>query len=64
MGELRRQGLEFPGDGQGDGLAVEATNQGGGLLVGDQLPLIDDADGIAEQLGFFQVMGGQQDGGA
>ena len=35
-----------------------------GRIEGDQAPVIHDADAAAEAVGFFEVVGGEEDGGA
>ncbi len=45
-------------------LTVEKLQQGLGAVTGNDAPLVDDGDPLAERLGLLQIMSGQQDGHA
>src|SRR5215471_1216001 len=47
-----------------DVMASEAVDQVGGRAFGDDLPMVDDGEAVAQTLGFVHVVGGEQDGTA
>jgi hypothetical protein len=48
----------------GDGVPADLSFQVRGSTGGDDPPMVDDGDGVGEGIGFFEVLGGQQDGDA
>lgn len=55
--------LGFEGEDKGFFVA-EGADEFFGLVEGDELAFVDDGGAMAELFGFFEVMSGEEDGGA
>lgn len=60
-GDLFDLGLEREGEGF---FVAEGADQFFCLVEGDELAFVNDGGAVAELLGFFEVVGGEEDGGA